>query len=152
MSFWQTGKELCFRKDLNAEEPIPEPTEKLHVREVPRENHPNQRSWEVMVEGVAVCRLNAFFRSAEPTLGVHTEKEFRGYGFAQQAYRHVTATLAREGIAHAWAFCHPDHDASRAVLEKVGFTFDRSVYHFAIGPLRFGAWLDGIRRRFRQRT
>jgi RimJ/RimL family protein N-acetyltransferase len=152
MTFWATGKELCFYKDLDPEEPVPEPTEKIHVREIPREGDTNPRRWEVMVDGVCVCRLNAFFREGIPTLGAHTEKEFRGYGFAQLGYRYVTAILAREGVARAWAFCHPANDASRAVLEKVGFRFDRSVYRFAIGPLRFGAWLDGIRRRFRQRT
>jgi RimJ/RimL family protein N-acetyltransferase len=47
-----------------------------------------------------------------------------GKGFATEALTAMVDVAARIGVSRLFALCHPDHTASRRVLEKSGFVRD----------------------------
>jgi RimJ/RimL family protein N-acetyltransferase len=49
-------------------------------------------------------------------------KDAWGRGYATEALRAMVSLAAELGVATLYAICHPDHRASRHVLEKCGFT------------------------------
>jgi ribosomal-protein-alanine N-acetyltransferase len=53
-------------------------------------------------------------------------KDAWGKGYATEALAAIVDIARRIGVAQLYALCHPDHQASRRVLEKCGFTRDGS--------------------------
>jgi RimJ/RimL family protein N-acetyltransferase len=51
-----------------------------------------------------------------------------GQGFATEALRAMVRLAPSLGVGYLYAQCHPDHHPSRRVLEKAGFTRDRTLY------------------------
>lgn len=51
-----------------------------------------------------------------------------GQGFATEALRAIVQLAPSLGVGYLYAQCHPDHHPSRRVLEKAGFTRDRTLY------------------------
>jgi RimJ/RimL family protein N-acetyltransferase len=47
-----------------------------------------------------------------------------GFGYATEALQAMTTMAPRLGIHRLYALCHPDHRASRRVLEKGGFEWE----------------------------
>jgi RimJ/RimL family protein N-acetyltransferase len=58
------------------------------------------------------------FRAAT---GFVLAKDAWGSGYATEALRRVVAVATDVGVRRLYALCHPDHAASRRVLEKCGF-------------------------------
>jgi ribosomal-protein-alanine N-acetyltransferase len=58
------------------------------------------------------------FRAAT---GYVLAKDAWGVGYATEALGGVVAVAAELGVRRLYALCHPDHPASRRVLEKCGF-------------------------------
>jgi RimJ/RimL family protein N-acetyltransferase/enamine deaminase RidA (YjgF/YER057c/UK114 family) len=57
-----------------------------------------------------------------------------GHGFATEALRAMVALAEHLGLARVHAFCHPQHAASRRVLEKCGFLCEGTWRRYAEFP------------------
>jgi [ribosomal protein S5]-alanine N-acetyltransferase len=57
-----------------------------------------------------------------------------GQGFATEALRAMVDVAERLGLARVHAFCHPQHAASRRVLEKCGFACEGTWRRYAEFP------------------
>jgi RimJ/RimL family protein N-acetyltransferase/enamine deaminase RidA (YjgF/YER057c/UK114 family) len=62
-----------------------------------------------------------------------------GQGFATEALRAMVALADHLGLARVHAFCHPQHGASRRVLEKCGFVCEGTWRRYAEFPNRLPA-------------
>jgi RimJ/RimL family protein N-acetyltransferase len=85
-------------------------------------------------EALGMCGLIRRDSLPHPDLGFAFLARHRGHGYAREASSAVVA-LARErfGIARLLAITDPDNTASRAVLEAVGFVFERTFTWSELG-------------------
>ena len=63
----------------------------------------------------------AFETSFRAATGYVLAKDAWGFGYATEALRGMVTLAAGLGVRRLYALCHPDHPASRRVLEKCGF-------------------------------
>ncbi len=68
-----------------------------------------------------------------------------GQGYATKALRAIVEVARGAGALRLQAFCHPDHAASRRVLEKAGFAREGTLRRYAEFPnLSPGELLDVV--------
>lgn len=72
-------------------------------------------------------------------------KDSWGKGYATEALGAIVSMAERIGVTQLRALCHPDHAASRRVLEKCGFVWDRLIEHLEFPNLAPGAPQDALR-------
>lgn len=61
-----------------------------------------------------------------------------GMGYATETARAwIDAGFRRLGLERIVAICHPDHAASRHVMEKLGMTFERRGRHYGMDTLLY---------------
>ena len=76
--------------------------------------------------------LEAPYRAAT---GYVLARDSWGHGFATEALRAMVALAEHLGLARVHAFCHPQHAASRRVLEKCGFLCEGTWRRYPIPEL-----------------
>jgi ribosomal-protein-alanine N-acetyltransferase len=57
-----------------------------------------------------------------------------GKGYAGEALAAMVGLAPAVGVTHLHAICHPEHRASRRVLERGGFTFEGILHAHAVFP------------------
>jgi RimJ/RimL family protein N-acetyltransferase len=57
-----------------------------------------------------------------------------GQGYATEALHAVVTIAANISVRRLYALCHPQHDASRRVLQKCGFTCEGTLYQHTEFP------------------
>jgi [ribosomal protein S5]-alanine N-acetyltransferase len=73
-------------------------------------------------------------------------KDAWGYGYATEALTAIVSVARELKILNLYALCHPDHVASRRVLEKCGFRLEQRVQQFVEFPnLQPGIRADCLR-------
>ena len=65
-----------------------------------------------------------FQTSQEAMTGYVLAEDAWGRGYATEALAAVIEVARSTGVVHLYALCHPEHGASRRVLEKNGFVLD----------------------------
>jgi RimJ/RimL family protein N-acetyltransferase len=63
----------------------------------------------------------AFETPFRASTGYVLARDAWGRGYATEALRAMVDLAGRVGVRRLYALCHPDHEASRHVLEKCGF-------------------------------
>jgi RimJ/RimL family protein N-acetyltransferase len=97
----------------------------------------SDQEWERWPGGPYVIRLRdggrliggtgfSFQTSDHAVTGYVLAKDAWGKGYATEALTAVVDLARRLGVKRLSALCHPDHRASRRVLEKCGFVPDQS--------------------------
>jgi ribosomal-protein-alanine N-acetyltransferase len=71
------------------------------------------------------------FRAAT---GYVLAREAWGLGYATEALQAIVALAGKLDVRRLYALCHPDHPASRRVLEKCGFSHEGRLRSFAEFP------------------
>ena len=66
----------------------------------------------------------AFETATRAQVGYLVADPFRGYGFATEALRAMIELAPTLGVRRLYALCHPDHAASKRVLEKCGLEYE----------------------------
>ena len=76
-------------------------------------------------DGLVIGSTGFGFETPErASTGYVLAKDAWGTGFATEALAAMVDVAPRLGVLQLYALCHPDHRASRHILEKSGFTRD----------------------------
>ena len=70
----------------------------------------------------------SFESGTEAETGYVLARDAWGQGFATEALTAIVQLAPSLGVRYLYAQCHPDHHPSRRVLEKAGFTRDRTLH------------------------
>lgn len=87
----------------------------------------------------------AFGSPGEAATGYVLAKDEWGRGYATEALHAVVDLAPAIGVVRLYAFCHPDHLASRRVLEKCRFVRDERTYRFEFPNLAPGVQQKALR-------
>lgn len=76
----------------------------------------------------------AFETTQRAATGYVLARDAWGHGYATEALHAIVMIAASVTVRRLYALCHPEHEASRRVLQKCGFTCEATLRQYAEFP------------------
>jgi len=85
--------------------------------------------------GVLLGSTGLGFETAQrAATGYVLARDAWGQGYATEVLHAIVAIAASASVRRLYALCHPEHEASRRVLQKCGFTCEATLRQYAEFP------------------